>query len=122
MMYFIKKILFIYLFMRDRERGRDTGRGRSGLHAGSPTWDSIPGLQDQALGQRQAPNRWATQAPLMTYFNITWETDRAKGQTFLERGPTRGQKARERMLHNTCEQENTIQKHNEVPRYTGENG
>ena len=30
----------------DRERGRDTGRGRSRLHAGSPTWDSIPGLQD----------------------------------------------------------------------------
>ena len=29
--------------MRDiqRERGSDTGRGRSRLHAGSPTWDSI---------------------------------------------------------------------------------
>ena len=26
-----------------------------------PTWDSIPGLQDRALGQRQAPNRCATQ-------------------------------------------------------------
>ena len=24
-------------------------------------WDSIPGLQDRALGQRQAPNRCATQ-------------------------------------------------------------
>ena len=48
--------------MRDRERGRDTGRGRSRLHAGSPTWDSIPGLQDHALGRRQAPNRWPTQA------------------------------------------------------------
>ena len=45
-------MLFIYLFMSDteRERGRDTGRGRSRLHAGSPTWDSILGLQDQALG------------------------------------------------------------------------
>ena len=47
---------FIYLFMRDterdreRERGRDTGRGRSRLHTGSPTWDSIPGLQDHTLG------------------------------------------------------------------------
>ena len=45
---------FIYLFMsereRERERGRDTGRGRSRLHAGSLTWDSIPDLQDQALG------------------------------------------------------------------------
>ena len=42
----------IYLFMRDRKRkrGRDTGRVRSRLDTGSPTWDSIPGLQDQALG------------------------------------------------------------------------
>ena len=39
--------------------GRD--RGRSRLHTESPTWDSIPGLQDRALGQRQAPNRCATQ-------------------------------------------------------------
>ena len=27
-------------------------------------WDSIPGLQDRALGQRQAPNRCATQGSL----------------------------------------------------------
>ena len=33
--------------MIDIERGRDTGRGRSRLHAGSPTWDSIPGLHDR---------------------------------------------------------------------------
>ncbi|CAD7667071.1 unnamed protein product [Nyctereutes procyonoides] len=49
---------FIYLFMRDTEseRGRDTGRGRSRLHAGNLRWDSIPGLQDHALGRRQALN------------------------------------------------------------------
>ena len=41
---------------RERERGRDTGRGRSRLHAGSPMWDSILGLQDHALGQRQELN------------------------------------------------------------------
>ena len=41
----------------ERERGRDKGGGRSRLHAGSLTWDLIPGLQDRALGQRQAPNR-----------------------------------------------------------------
>ena len=41
---------------RERERGRDTGGGRSRLHARSPTLDSIPGLQDRALGQRQALN------------------------------------------------------------------
>ena len=42
---------------RERERGRDTGRGRSRLHAGSLTWDSIPGLQDSTLDQRQVLNR-----------------------------------------------------------------
>ena len=41
---------------RERERGRDTGRGRSRLHAWSLTRDSIPGLQDHTLGQRQALN------------------------------------------------------------------
>ena len=44
--------LFIHERHRERERGRDTGRGRSRLHAGSLKWDSIPGLQDRALGQR----------------------------------------------------------------------
>ena len=41
--------------MRDtqRERGRDTGRGRSRLHAGSLMWDLIPALWDHALSQRQ---------------------------------------------------------------------
>ena len=42
--FFLK--IFIYLFMRD------PGRGRSRLHAGSPTWDSIPGPQGHALGCR----------------------------------------------------------------------
>ena len=41
--------------MRNTERGRNTGRGRSRerekkLYAGSLTWDSILGLQDHALG------------------------------------------------------------------------
>ena len=31
-------------------------------------WDSIPGLQDRALGQRQAPNRCATQGSLSALF------------------------------------------------------
>ena len=35
---------------REKERGGDTGRGKSRLYAGSPMWDSIPGLQDPALG------------------------------------------------------------------------
>ena len=43
----------------ERKRGRDTGRGRTRLHAGSPTWDLILGPQDHTPGQRQ---RWATGA------------------------------------------------------------
>ena len=39
--------------MRDTERGRDTGRGRSRLHAESPMWDSIPGL----WGHAEPPRR-----------------------------------------------------------------
>ena len=39
---------------REREIGGDTGRERSRLHAGSSTWDSIPGLQDHALGPKAA--------------------------------------------------------------------
>ena len=40
----------------ERERGRDIDRGRSRLLAGSLMQDSIPGLQDGALGRRQALN------------------------------------------------------------------
>ena len=35
--------------MRETERDRDIGRERSRLHAGSPMWDSVPGLQDHNL-------------------------------------------------------------------------
>ena len=60
---------FIYLFMIDieRERERERGRGRSRLHTGNLTRDSIPVLQDHALGQRQAPNRCATGAALFLF-------------------------------------------------------
>ena len=54
---FIFKDLFI--FIHDRHGGvvgRDTGRGRSRLHARSLMRDLILGLQDRALGQRQALN------------------------------------------------------------------
>ena len=52
-----------------RETETDTGRGRSRLHAGSLTWDSIPELQDHTLGRRQALNCWATQgSPRFIYF------------------------------------------------------
>ena len=61
--------LFIYDSHTEREREREReGEGQRHRQrekqapcTGSPTWDSIPGLQDHALGQRQAPNRCATQ-------------------------------------------------------------
>ena len=53
--FFFFKILFIY--SQEKQRERERGRGRSRLHAGSLMWDSIPGLQDHAVGQRQALNR-----------------------------------------------------------------
>ena len=42
--------------MRDteRERARQRHRGRSRLHAGSPMWDSILGLQDHAWAEGSA--------------------------------------------------------------------
>ena len=50
------------VIQREREREAETqAEGEAGSMHGSPTWDSIPGLQDRALGQRQAPNRCATQ-------------------------------------------------------------
>ncbi|CAD7684679.1 unnamed protein product [Nyctereutes procyonoides] len=45
-----------FYFLRQRERGRDTGRRRSRHHTESLRWDSIQhlqGLQDQALGCRR---------------------------------------------------------------------
>ena len=46
---------------RERERQRHRQREKQAPCSGSLMWDSIPGLQDRALGQRQAPNRCATQ-------------------------------------------------------------
>ena len=53
--HFLKKD-FVYSFIRDRKRDAETGRGRSRLHAGSLTWDLIPGLRDHTLGRRQMLN------------------------------------------------------------------
>ena len=46
---------------RERERQRHRQREKQAPCTRSPTWDLIPGLQDRALGQRQAPNHCATQ-------------------------------------------------------------
>ena len=72
--HFFFKILFIYLFIylrehvctRERERERASTSKEEGKRerekqtphwAGSPMWDSIPGLWDHDLCQRQTPNR-----------------------------------------------------------------
>ena len=48
--------------MKDTERGRDIGRGRSRLHAGSPMWDSILGLDPRTPGSRPGPKAGAKPA------------------------------------------------------------
>ena len=58
-----------YLFMivteREREREAETqAEGEAGSMHREPMWDSIPGLQDRALGQMQALNCCATQGSL----------------------------------------------------------
>ena len=54
---------------RERERQRHSQREKQAPCTGSPTWDSIPGLQDHALGQRPAPNCCATQGSLEQVLN-----------------------------------------------------
>ena len=55
---------------KERQRQRHRQREKQAPCTGSPTWDSIPGLQDRALGQRQAPNRCATQGSQEANFKI----------------------------------------------------
>ena len=54
---------------RERERGAETqAEGEAGSMHREPVWDLIPGLQDRTLGQRQAPNRCATQGSICASF------------------------------------------------------
>ena len=68
-LFFLRFYLFIHDSHRERERDRQRLRQREkqALCTGSPMWDSIPGLQDRALGQRQAPNCCATQGSLAAF-------------------------------------------------------
>ena len=65
-MAFLFSVFFrLYLFIHEthtergrlRERGRDTGRGRSRPHAGSLMWDSISGSHPEP---KVVLNHWAT--------------------------------------------------------------
>ena len=53
---------------RERERQRHRQREKQAPCTGSLMWDLIPGLQDHALGQRQALNHCATQGSLLFIF------------------------------------------------------
>ena len=68
--FFFNFLKFIYDSHRERKRERQRPRQREKQApcTGSPTWDSIPGLQNHALGQRQVPNRCATQGSLIHDF------------------------------------------------------
>ena len=55
-LFIFKDLFFLLMIDTQRERGRDTGRGRSRLHAGTPMWHSITGLWDHALSQKQTLN------------------------------------------------------------------
>ena len=65
------KRFYLFIHDRERERGRDTGRGRSRLHATSLMQDSIPEPQDHALGQRQTLNHWATQGSPLSSISLS---------------------------------------------------
>ena len=68
---------------RERERQRHRQREKQAPCTGSPTWDSIPGLQDRALGQRQALNRCATQgSPKLETLKSTFICDFSPGDLF----------------------------------------
>ena len=69
----LKKIFYLFIHERHRERGRNIGRGRSRLPAGSPMRDSIPGPRDHDLSQRQTLNRWAPQTSLGTLDFRVWK-------------------------------------------------
>ena len=47
--FFLFKIFYLFIHEGHTERGRDIGRGRTRLHAGSLMWDSIPALWDHTL-------------------------------------------------------------------------
>ena len=67
------KLSFFSMIVTEREGGgqRPRQREKQAPCTGSLTWDSIPGLQDQALGQRQALNLCATQGSQWELFKIS---------------------------------------------------
>ena len=62
--------------MRDTERDRDIGRGRSRLSVGILMWDSIPGPWDHDLSQRQIDAQLLSHpgAPIIVILNFLSNT------------------------------------------------
>ena len=59
--------------MRDTERGRDTGRGRSRFPMGSPMQNWIPGLWDHVVSQREMLNPEPPRCPWRWILNtLSW--------------------------------------------------
>ena len=62
------------VIQKERERQRHRQREKQAPCTGSLMWDSIPGLQDRALGQRQAPNHCATQGSPTTFLTALYSS------------------------------------------------
>ena len=56
-LFYLKYFFLKIIHEKHTERGRDRGKGRSRLPAGSPMWDSIPRSWDHDLSQRQMLNQ-----------------------------------------------------------------
>ena len=69
---FFFKILLIYSWKTQKERGRDIGRGGSRLHAGGLMWDSIPyfriTLWVEGMGSTAEPPRCPSGIVLMWFW------------------------------------------------------
>ena len=81
--FFFNFYLFMIVTERERERQRHRQREKQAPCTGSLMWDSIPGLQDHALGQRQAPNRCATQGSHLLGFLCTISCHLQRGRVWL---------------------------------------
>ena len=79
---------------RERERVREAetqteGEGEAVSMHWEPMWDSIPSLQDRALGQRQAPNCCATQGSQIYFLLVfNWPTYRITPSAHPVKCPT----------------------------------
>ena len=71
------------MIVTQREGEAHRQREKQAPCTGSPTWDSIPGLQDHALGQRQAPNHCATQGSPYIFLSFIQNLIFCAGQVML---------------------------------------